>query len=204
MALSSLRKTSAAFAFAIVAIASLFSSNSRAEDSAMGAPADSTIRIVAIGASNTAGWGVGSQNAYPAQLEIMLKAQGYNVHVTNAGKSFDTTTGILRRLDAAVPKGTSMVIVQPGGNDFRFFGSKEQRAANIVAIADRLRAGNIKVIMFENKIVPSNLYQWDGIHFTTKGHKWIASYLMRPVLASIDTYGIADQLSSEAPKSLSE
>jgi len=164
----------------------------------------STIKIVAIGASNTAGWGVGSENAYPAQLQLMLQTRGYNVQVANAGKSFDTTTGMLRRLDAAVPKGTSMVIVQPGGNDFRFFGSKEQRAANIVAIADRLRAGNIKVIMFENKIVPSNLYQWDGIHFTTKGHKWIASYLMRPVLASIDTYGIADQLSSEAPKSLSE
>ncbi len=204
MAPSSLSKTSAAFAFVIVTMTSLFSSNSLAEGSAMGASAESTIRIVAIGASNTAGWGVGSQNAYPAQLEVMLKAKGYNVQVANAGKSFDTTTGMLRRLDAAVPKGTSIVIVQPGGNDLRFFGSKEQRAANIAAIADRLRARNIKVIMFDNKIVPSGLYQWDGIHFTTKGHKWIASYLMRPVLASIDTYGVADQLSSEAPSTLNE
>jgi len=92
-----------AFAFVIVAIIfSLFSSESLAEDNAMRASADSTINIVAIGASNTAGWGVGSQNAYPTQLEVMLKAKGYNVQVANAGKSFDTTAGMLRRLDAAV------------------------------------------------------------------------------------------------------
>jgi acyl-CoA thioesterase I len=193
MAPSSLHKTMVAFAFVIVAIIfSLFSSESLAEDNAMRASADSTINIVAIGASNTAGWGVGSQNAYPTQLEVMLKAKGYNVQVANAGKSFDTTAGMLRRLDAAVLQRTCMVIVQPGGNDLRFFGSKEQRARNIAAIADRLRARNIKVIMFENTIVPSDLYQWDGIHFTAKGHKWVASYLMRRVLALIDTYGLSD------------
>jgi lysophospholipase L1-like esterase len=38
------------------------------------------MNIVALGASNTAGWGVASQTAYPAQLEVMLKARGYDAH----------------------------------------------------------------------------------------------------------------------------
>jgi acyl-CoA thioesterase-1 len=41
-------------------------------------------QIVAIGASNTAGYGVGASQAFPAQLEAMLRAKGSNMHVTNA------------------------------------------------------------------------------------------------------------------------
>jgi acyl-CoA thioesterase-1 len=142
------------------------------------------MNIVALGASNTSGWGVGEQNAYPAQLEAMLKARGYDAHVANAGVSFDTTSGMLRRVDSAVPPGTSIVILNPGGNDLRFFGSKEQRAANIEAIVARLRARNIKVIVFENSIVPDALYQWDGIHFKPEGHALVAAHLTRQLTAA--------------------
>src|SRR5262245_57312724 len=38
------------------------------------------------------------------------------------------------RLDSAVPKGTDIVILQPGANDLRFFGTKEARTANISAM----------------------------------------------------------------------
>jgi len=142
------------------------------------------LNIVALGASNTSGWGVGSQSAYPALLEAMLKAKGYDAHVINQGQSFDTTAGMLRRMDSAVPRNTSVVILNPGGNDLRFFGTEEQRAANIGAIMSRLRARNIKVIAFENSIVPSNLYQWDGIHFKTEGHNVVATYLLPRVIAA--------------------
>jgi acyl-CoA thioesterase-1 len=151
----------------------------------MNVSAAAAVKIVALGASNTAGWGVGEPNAYPAQLEAMLKAQGHDARVANAGKSFDTTTGMLDRLDAAVPPGTSIVIVQPGGNDTRFFGSKKQRADNLAAIERKLHARNIKVIVFENTVVPSTMYQWDGIHFTKDGHKAAAAYLVRRILPLI-------------------
>ncbi len=147
--------------------------------------AAAAMNIVALGASNTSGWGVGAQNAYPAQLEAMLRARGYDAHVANAGVSFDTTSGMLRRIDEAVPPGTSVVILNPGGNDLRFFGSKEQRAANIAAIVSRLRARNVKVIVFENSIVPASLYQWDGIHFNTEGHSLVAAHLFRELTAPV-------------------
>src|SRR5262245_43789720 len=75
--------------------------------------------IVALGASNTDGKGVARNQAYPAQLEAILHAQGSKVRVVNAGINGDTTEGMLRRLDRAVPNGTTAVLLQPGGNDRR-------------------------------------------------------------------------------------
>src|SRR6266699_7059319 len=66
------------------------------------------LRIVAIGASNTHGWYVGNQGAYPAQLQAMLRAKGIDAQVTNAGVPFDTTAMMLRRIDKDVPNGTDM------------------------------------------------------------------------------------------------
>src|SRR5437762_13228943 len=72
-------------------------------------------QIVAIGASNVAGRGVGSSHAWPAQLEGMLAAKGRNVRVTNAGISGDTNAGMLARLDSAVPEGTKIVLLDQIG-----------------------------------------------------------------------------------------
>jgi acyl-CoA thioesterase-1 len=104
------------------------------------------LRIVAIGASNTHGWYVGNQGAYPAQLQALLKAKGIDAQVTNAGVPFDTTAMMLRRIDIDVPNGTDIAILQPGGNDLRFFGTREQRAANIAEMQRRLLTRSIKVI----------------------------------------------------------
>ena len=53
---------------------------------ALAAPAGAaTLHIVAIGASNTTGFGVGSDHAYPALLQDMLRKRGLNAIVTNAG-----------------------------------------------------------------------------------------------------------------------
>jgi acyl-CoA thioesterase I len=82
------------------------------------------LRIVAIGASNTHGWYVGNRGAYPAQLQALLRAKGIDAEVTNAGVPFDTTAMMLRRIDKDVPNGTDIAILQPGGNDRRFFGTK--------------------------------------------------------------------------------
>jgi len=46
---------------------------------------------------------------------------------------------MLRRIDK-VPNGTDIAILQPGGNDRRFFGTVQQRAGNIAEMERRLRA----------------------------------------------------------------
>jgi acyl-CoA thioesterase I len=142
-----------------------------------------TLNIVAIGASNTTGFGVGSDHAYPALLQEMLRKKGLNATVTNAGVNGDVTSGMLSRLDAAVPKGTDLVILQPGGNDLRFFGTKAARTANVNAMVAKLRARHIRVIVYDPDPVPPEFYQWDHIHFNAAAHAKIAATLAAQVLA---------------------
>jgi acyl-CoA thioesterase-1 len=75
-------------------------------------------QIVALGASNVAGRGVSSSEAFPAQLERMLAARGYNVQIANAGVSGDTNVGMLGRLDQVVPDGTRIVLLGAIGGTF--------------------------------------------------------------------------------------
>ena len=142
------------------------------------------LRIVAIGASNTHGWYLGNRGAYPALLEALLKAKGIDARVANAGVPFDTTAGMLKRIDSDVPKGTDIVILQPGGNDRRFLMTKDQRAANIVAMERRLRTRSIKVIIYDEDI-PLRYYAVDFIHLTGEGHAMIAAALLPRVMATI-------------------
>src|SRR3712207_8554626 len=75
------------------------------------------IRLVALGDSLTAGYGLPQEAAFPVVLERALKAKGYKVEVTNAGVSGDTSSGGLDRLDWSVPDGTHGVILELGAND---------------------------------------------------------------------------------------
>jgi acyl-CoA thioesterase-1 len=79
--------------------------------------ADAPVRIVALGDSLTAGFGLPREAAFPARLEAALRAKGLAVEITNAGVSGDTAAGGLARLDWSVPDGTEAVIVELGAND---------------------------------------------------------------------------------------
>ena len=140
-----------------------------------------TFRVVAVGASNTSGWTVSSEKTYPRILEQMLRSAGYDVQVTNSGRPFDTTAGMLARLDSAVSDGTDLVILQPGANDRRFFISPERRVHNIAEITDHLRTRRIAVIIFDPAF-PDNYYSFDRIHFTAQAHARIAAELMPQVI----------------------
>lgn len=143
------------------------------------------LNIVAIGASNTTGFGVGEENAYPAVLQRLLRNKGVAASVINAGVNGDVTAGMLRRIDSAVPNGTDIVILQPGGNDLRFFGTKAARAANIAAMAKRVRARGMRVIIYDPDPVPADFYQWDHIHFNAAAHAKIAATLAAEIEASL-------------------
>lgn len=140
--------------------------------------------VVAIGASNTSGWGVGVAAAYPARLEALLRACGFDVQVSNAGMPFETTNGMLARIDRDVPDGTRAVIIQPGGNDLRFLGSPERRAANVEAMRARLRERSIQAIVYD-PVFPPEDYQWDRIHINAAGHERIARELLPRVAAAL-------------------
>jgi acyl-CoA thioesterase-1 len=105
------------------------------------------LRLVVLGDSLTAGYGLPQEAAFPAVLERALKAKGYRVEITNAGVSGDTSSGGLDRLDWSVPDGTDGVIVELGANDMlRGLDPAVPRRA-IGAIVERLKARNIPVML---------------------------------------------------------
>lgn len=163
---------------------------------ALAAPAANAapVNIVALGASNTHGkgrgatpGGVGRAQAFPAQLQAMLRARGVDARVANAGVPGDPTRGMLARLASAVRPGTRVVILQPGGNDARRGISGAERAANIAEIARRLEARGIRVIVLDRLLgmVPAESRHPDGQHFDARGHAAIAAALLPQVMAAI-------------------
>lgn len=140
--------------------------------------------IVALGASNTFGKGVARNQAYPAQLEALLRARGHDARVVNAGVNGETTGAMLRRLDQVVPKGTSVVILQPGGNDRRK-GTEADRAASIAEIQSQLKGRGIRLIMLENNMLHGLPHQPDGQHLTPEGYRMLAESLAAQVASAI-------------------
>ena len=118
--------------------------------------ADRPIRIVVLGDSLSAGFGLALQDALPAKLERVLKANGHNVAIENAGVSGDTAAGGLARLDWSVPEGTDAVILELGANDaLRGADPKPTRAA-LDAIIRRLKQRHIAVLL-AGMLAPRNL-----------------------------------------------
>ncbi len=136
--------------------------------------------VVALGASNTFGKGVSRAQAYPAQLEALLHSRGLSARVINAGINGDTTGGILARLDRVVPKGTSVVILQPGGNDRRKLAP--DRTSEIEA---RLAAMGIKVVLLPNGMLGGKPHQPDGQHLIPEGYRMLAEELVGPVAGAL-------------------
>jgi acyl-CoA thioesterase-1 len=151
-----------------------------------------SLNIVALGASNTAGRGQGSHpggvpqsQAFPAQLQALLRARGIDAQVKNAGIAGDTTGGMLARLNSAVPNGTQIVILQTGGNDARQ-GAGAESGGNNAQIMSRLKARGIKVILLDrpSAYAPKNTRDPDGQHYNAQGHAAIAAGLLPQVIAA--------------------
>lgn len=106
-------------------------------------------RIVILGDSITAGYGLDPSHAYPALLQEKITATGLPYTVVNAGVSGDTTAGGLRRLDWTLSRPTAVLIVALGGNDGLRGISPRQTEENLTGILQRARAKfpAIKVII---------------------------------------------------------
>jgi acyl-CoA thioesterase-1 len=155
----------------------------------LGVAETANAQVVALGASNVAGRGVSSSDAFPSQLQRMLAARGYNVNVTNAGISGDTNEGMLARLDSAVPAGTRVVILDTSGGTFNSRRKNlGNQAAQLASISARLRARGIKVIPSRTgrELGFSSEYrQADGLHLTPAGHARVAAQLLPGVIRSL-------------------
>jgi acyl-CoA thioesterase-1 len=114
---------------------------------AIAAPAGQPVRIVVLGDSLVAGFGLKPSDAFPAQLERALKAKGHTVEVINAGVSGDTTAGGLARVNWAVPERTDAVILELGANDALRGLDPARAKANLDKTIATIKAGGAEVLL---------------------------------------------------------
>lgn len=118
-------------------------------------PARSLPKIVALGDSLTAGYGLALHESYPSILQEQLKRDGYEYEVVNAGVSGDTTAGGLRRLDWTLEGDVRFVILELGANDIlRGLPTTEMRN-NLARIIERSRARGAEVLL-AGMLAPTN------------------------------------------------
>ncbi len=123
-------------------------------------PADAAAaRIVVLGDSLTAGYGLAGGDAFPARLEAALKAEGIDAQVINAGVSGDTTAAGLRRLDWALAAGPDgppdALILELGANDGLRGLDPKAAEANLDAILTRAKAQGLKILLTGMKAPPN-------------------------------------------------
>jgi acyl-CoA thioesterase-1 len=127
-------------------------SDAGGQPSANAKPVDPTApparpRVVALGDSLTAGYGLLESQAYPALLQTKIDEEGYAFEVVNAGVSGDTSAGGLRRLDWALEGNVRVLILALGANDgLRGLPIAEMKE-NLGTIIDRARERNIVVLL---------------------------------------------------------
>ncbi len=104
-------------------------------------------RIVALGDSLTAGFGLGPGESFPEQLEARLRQLGHDAVVINAGVSGDMTSGGLARLDWSVGEEASLVIVGLGANDALRGVAPDLVRRNLEQMIVRLKERGITVLL---------------------------------------------------------
>ena len=132
---------------------------------AMAAPvsAAETQRVLMLGDSLTAGYGLGPGDGLVDQLQKRADDTGLSVRFINAGVSGDTTKGGLARLDWALAEGADKAVVALGGNDMLRGLSPADSFQNLRGILERLRQDNIEVLL-AGMLAPANMgaeYQTD-------------------------------------------
>jgi acyl-CoA thioesterase-1 len=105
------------------------------------------IKMVVLGDSLSAGYGLPAGAAFPVRLQKALEAKGIEVDMINAGVSGDTSSGGRERLDWSVPDGTDAVIVELGANDALRGTDPAVTRAALSDIITKLKARKIAVLL---------------------------------------------------------
>ena len=120
------------------------------------ARAQAPVRLLMLGDSITAGYGLPPGQGLVPRLQAGLQAQGRNVRIQDGGVSGDTTAGGLARLDWALAENPRAAIVALGGNDGLRALPPAQSRANLAGILDKLAERRLPILL-AGMLAPPNL-----------------------------------------------
>jgi acyl-CoA thioesterase-1 len=109
--------------------------------------AASPVRLLVLGDSLTAGFGLAHAEGFQAQLAAALAAAGRQVRVIDGAVSGDTTADGRDRLAWVLGDGADAAIVELGANDGLRGIDPAVMQANLTAILDTLAARHIPVLL---------------------------------------------------------
>ena len=114
------------------------------------------MRLLILGDSLTAGYGLPAADGFQARLAAALRARGHDVTLVDGAVSGDTTAGGRARLDWAIGDGVDAALVELGANDGLRGLDPAAMEANLSAILDTLAARHVPVLL-SGMYAPPNL-----------------------------------------------
>jgi len=111
------------------------------------APASAHPRIVFLGDSLTAGYGLDVEQSVPSLVQKHLDAEGYKYEVVNAGVSGDTSAGGLRRLEWSLDGDVRILVLELGANDGLRGLPVAEMKRNLKTIIQAARKRDIDVLL---------------------------------------------------------
>jgi len=116
--------------------------------------------IIFYGDSITAGYGVGTEFAFPRLIESQLDKDGFDVEIVNAGLSGETSAGGLTRIDWILNRPFDVFVLELGANDGLRGLPVNETSKNLQAIIDKVKAKypNTQIVL-AGMMVPPNMGQ---------------------------------------------
>jgi acyl-CoA thioesterase-1 len=118
-------------------------------------PAEASVRLLILGDSLTAGYGLPHEDGFEARLRAALAANGRDVTIVDGAVSGDTSAGGRARLDWVLADGADAAIVELGANDGLRGLDPGQMETNLGAILDTLAARHIPVLLSGMEALPN-------------------------------------------------
>jgi acyl-CoA thioesterase-1 len=104
-------------------------------------------RIVFLGDSLTAGYGLAKEDSVPSLIAARLRTEGYPYEVINAGVSGDTSAGGLSRLDWSLDGDVRVLVLELGANDGLRGLPVANLKRNLTDVITRASARGIKIVL---------------------------------------------------------
>lgn len=123
------------------------------------------IKLLALGDSLTAGYGLPKAEGFTERLQAALRAEGRDIRVINAGVSGDTSAGGRSRLDWALADKPDAVLLELGANDGLRGIEPRVTRDNLDAILGKLSGMGIP-ILFAGMRAPPNLGEEYGAEYS--------------------------------------
>lgn len=114
------------------------------------------VRLLILGDSLAAGYGLAAPDGFQARLAAALRARGREVVLVDGAVSGDTSAGGRARLDWAIGDGVDAAFVELGANDGLRGLDPAAMQANLSAILDALAARHVPVLL-TGMYAPPNL-----------------------------------------------